>query len=150
MYTIRVERTLQVPIDQVFAVLSDHANYHRFPGIRGSRLLRPGTDERNGVGAVREIRVGPSVLEEEIILYEPPYKLGYRMIRSRPIKVNHVKGQIDLRPAGDATHAVWESVFEIQIPWLGSWLEQRAGPQFERGFQRTFAAIEQQYARAAA
>ena len=55
MFSIHVERTINKPIEKVFAILSDHANYAQFKAIEQSNLLIKGKHETNGLGAVREI-----------------------------------------------------------------------------------------------
>ena len=85
MFSIHVERTINKPIEKVFAILSDHANYAQFKAIEQSNLLIKGKHETNGLGAVREIISGGSNLHEEIVAYEPPYKLGYKVVKSKPL-----------------------------------------------------------------
>ena len=97
MFSIHVERTINQPIEKVFAILSDHANYAQFKAIEQSNLLVKGSDEPNGLGAVREIISGGSNLHEEIVAYEPPYKLGYKVVKSKPLPYDHQLGEITLK-----------------------------------------------------
>ena len=120
MFSIHVERTINKPIEEVFAILSDHANYAQFKAIEQSNLLIKGKHEINGQGAVREIISGGSNLHEEIVAYEPPYKLGYKVVKSKPLPYNHQLGEITLKDKDGKTHVTWRSQGHITIFLLGS------------------------------
>ncbi|MEC8233129.1 MAG: SRPBCC family protein [Pseudomonadota bacterium] len=120
MFSIHVERTINKPIAEVFAILSDHANYAQFKGVDKSTLLVEGKLEKNGLGAVREIVAGGANLHEEIVAFDPPYKLGYKVIKSKPLPYDHELGEITLEERGDKTHVTWRSVGHISIFLLGS------------------------------
>ena len=120
MFSIHVERTINKPIAEVFAILSDHANYAQFKGVDKSTLLVEGKYEKNGLGAVREIIAGGANLHEEIVAFDPPYKLGYKVIKSKPLPYDHELGEITLEERGDKTHVTWRSVGHISIFLLGS------------------------------
>lgn len=73
MPTVRVEEVVDVARDALFAVLTDHESYDRFRGVRSCTLIRDGKPERNGLGAVRRVHLGgPAVLDEEIVVFDPP------------------------------------------------------------------------------
>ncbi|WDT85117.1 SRPBCC family protein [Alteromonas sp. 009811495] len=120
MFSIHVERTINKPIAEVFAILSDHANYAQFKGVDKSTLLIDGKHEKNGLGAVREIVAGGANLHEEIVAFDPPYKLGYKVIKSKPLPYDHELGEITLEERGNKTHVTWRSVGHISIFLLGS------------------------------
>lgn len=120
MFSIHVERTINKPIEEVFAILSDHANYAQFKAIEQSNLLIKGKHETNGLGVVREIISGGSNLHEEIVAYEPPYKLGYKVVKSKPLPYNHQLGEITLKDKDGKTHVTWRSQGHITIFLLGS------------------------------
>ena len=120
MFSIHVERTINKPIEEVFAILSDHANYAQFKAIERSNLLIKGKHETNGLGVVREIISGGSNLHEEIVAYEPPYKLGYKVVKSKPLPYNHQLGEITLKDKDGKTHVTWRSQGHITIFLLGS------------------------------
>jgi uncharacterized protein YndB with AHSA1/START domain len=137
MSSIRVERTLDAPIDGVFEVLADHANYDRFGGIRRAELLRPGTEDRNGVGALRRVTIGPLTFDEEITAYEPPHRLDYLIVKLN-LPYEHKGGSVRLEPDGDGrTHAVWTSEYEIPAPLVGGLAERAFALFFGRGFGAT-------------
>jgi uncharacterized protein YndB with AHSA1/START domain len=120
MFHIYVKRQLNKPIEEVFAALSDHANYASFKGVDASTLLENGTTETNGLGALREIVAGKTVLRERIVEFERPYRLGYLIEYSKPLPYAHRFGNVTLAENEDGTLAIWESKGHIAIPILGS------------------------------
>ena len=97
MFNVRVERSLDVPINDVWNVLNDFGGYYRFnPYIEYSPISN-GIDE--GLGAERELKIvdGP-VVKQKIIDYEQghmiligitestwPIKRGWTRIKLEPL-----------------------------------------------------------------
>lgn len=141
--TIIVRHTIPAPIDEVFARLSDHAGYIAFKGIKDARLLKRGSDHRNGLGAVRRIDLGATWFEEEITAFDPPHRMDYRILRSRP-PIEHELGSIRLEETAQGTEVTWMSRFRIRIPLIGRWLTGPAANAGEKAFSRMLKAIELQ------
>ena len=131
----------------VFRELTDHEGMVGLPGVTAARLLRAGAPERNGVGAIREVRVRGLRFVEEIVGYEPHRRIDYR-IRECTLPLRHEFGRIDLDAVEGGTRAHWES--ELSVPGVG-WL---LGPLMRRmlpsGFEELLAGVEARiHARAA-
>jgi len=139
--TILVRRTIPAPIDKVFAVLSDHAGYSAFQGIKEARLLREGIDDLNGLGAIRRIGLGSVWFEEEIVAFDPPVRMDYRILRSRP-PIEHEVGSIRLEEIEEGTEVIWTSTFRIRIPLIGRFVTGPAARAGEKAFGRMLKAIE--------
>jgi uncharacterized protein YndB with AHSA1/START domain len=118
MYTIHLERTLRAPAERVFDVLADHAGYVRFPWVRSAKVVRPGTLEPNGKGAIREIQIGPAWFQEEITAFERPTRLEYRILRSRP-PIAHQLGRLTFTPVAEGVRVAWTSTFQVTLPLVG-------------------------------
>src|SRR5919201_1060678 len=114
MPTVRVERTINAPIERVFEALTDHANYDSFRVVRRSKLIREGEEDRNGVGAFRLVVIGPLRFGEEITAYDPPARMDY-VIREINAPLEHEGGTIRCERAGRGTHVVWSSTFEVPV-----------------------------------
>ena len=142
MATVRVERTVDVSRDSLFAVFADHEGYGRFRGVKKCELIRPGRDERNGLGALRRVHLGgPTVLDEEIVAYDAPHSYEYRIVRARPLPVKHTLGRVELEALdANRTKVVWTSTFDIPIPIIGKAISERAAVQFTRAFDATILA----------
>ncbi|MGP4953552.1 SRPBCC family protein, partial [Psychrobacter sp. T6-1] len=72
MFKIKVERIVKKPINDVFEALSDHASYGSFKAVGAAKLVTEGSEERNGVGALRVIQTGPVKFWERIKAFERP------------------------------------------------------------------------------
>jgi uncharacterized protein YndB with AHSA1/START domain len=134
--SIRVERRLAAPPEAVFEIVADHARYSQFDGIRRSELHKAGDPDRNGLGAVRWVWLGPLRFQEEVTAYEPPSRLDYLITDVKTLPFRHEGGSIRLEPDGSGTHALWTSVFEIPIPLLGGALDGLFARQLAQGFGR--------------
>lgn len=141
MQTIDITETVALPIDRVFALLADHANYDRFPGITRSELLNEGEPAPNGLGAVRRVALGQVVLDEEITAFVPGKLLGYRVIASKPVQVDHEGGRIEMSAVPEGTRVHWRSTFRLKIPLIGWFMTRRAARQFERGFRDVLRSL---------
>jgi uncharacterized protein YndB with AHSA1/START domain len=134
--SIRVERRLDAPPEAVFEIITDHARYDRFDGIRRSELVESGVGAPNGVGAVRCIWLGPLRFEEEVTAFEPPRRLDYLIRDIRALPFRHQGGSIRLAPDGAGTRALWTSSFEVPIPLVGPAIDRVLALGLERGFGR--------------
>ena len=142
MKTVRVERTLKAPIERAFDLLTDHANYKQFRAVDDSKLVRIGNGERNGVGAIRWVRINLLRFEEEITEFDRPTRMSY-FIRKVNLPFEHGGGTIELSPAGEGTRAVWTSTFRVPIPVLGGAVERAVWvPALSRGFRRVLEDVD--------
>jgi uncharacterized protein YndB with AHSA1/START domain len=141
MQTIDIIETVALSTERAFELLADHANYHRMPGITRSDLLKEGTPPPNGLSAVRRVALGYVVLDEEITAFEPPKRLAYRVIASKPVKIVHEGGLIELASAPEGTRIRWRSTFRLDIPLVGRFVSRRAARQFEKGFRDVLRSL---------
>ena len=145
MKTITVTRTLKAPIEKVFDAIADHANYKDFPGIKDSKLVKQGKDDKNGVGAVREIDAGKAWFQEEITAYERPKRLDYLIVKSRP-PLEHKGGSVQLERNGTGCIVTWSTTVGVKIPLIGGLIDKLMLPQLERGLAGTLKHIEKRFA----
>lgn len=142
MQHVRVEKILKKPIEAVFECLADHEGYARFPGVSKSTLLQPGHSEKNGVGAKRRIKAGAATIDEDIVGFERPTLLEYRITRAFPLIIDHQLGRVTLEAHPQGTKAVWTSDFRVPVPLLGGLLEKLLVKEFNKGFAAMLSAIE--------
>jgi uncharacterized protein YndB with AHSA1/START domain len=133
MQTISVRHTIRAPIEKVFDMISDHANYKQFPGVGDSRLLKLGSPTKNGVGAVRQIKSGLARFTEEITRYERPTRFEYLITGSFP-PLRHQGGTVRLEKTPDGTLATWTTTMEAKIPLLGRLLTPILAAMLTKGF----------------
>ena len=141
MARIDLDKTLDGPIDSVFELLTDHAGYIRFRGFRRAELVREGSEDPNGVGALRRLAVGPLVFEEEITAFERPTRMDY-LIRKVNLPLRHDGGTITLSPEGNGTRVQWRSTFTLAVPIAGPALGAGMAAALRRGFIRLLDDID--------
>jgi uncharacterized protein YndB with AHSA1/START domain len=141
METVVITRVIKAPIERVFDVVTDHANYAEFPGVKMSRLVREGQPHRNGVGAVREIESGGSWFQEEITLFDPPHRLEYRIVAARP-HVEHRGGSMVLASTAGGTTVTWSSTFHVPWPVIGGVVTWLFAPFIGRAFGAMLDDVE--------
>jgi hypothetical protein len=75
MQTIDIGTHLHALIERVWEFFSDYEGYTSFKGVSKAKLLQEGSSEKNGVGAVRMVRVTGVTFIEDIVTFDPPYRL---------------------------------------------------------------------------
>ena len=143
MFKIKVERIVKKPINEVFEALSDHASYGLFKAVGTAKLLTEGDEERNGVGALRTVQTGAFKVWERITEFERPTHMQYQIEKSKPIKMQHNKGIIDLKDLGDGTtHVTWVSEGRIVVPLIGWALDRKMQKQGTKVFNSMLKSLE--------
>ena len=86
---------------------------------------------------------GPSSFVEEIVEFEPSRRLAYKIIESRPIKIDHELGWMQLTARGDHTEVEWVTRGKVALPLLGTLLEVPVTFIVQRSFERILRWIKQ-------
>jgi uncharacterized protein YndB with AHSA1/START domain len=115
---IEVRRHINGKPADVFAVYTDHVSWAEWAGIGPARLAREGVPAPNGVGCIRVLGPRLSAAHEEVLAYEPPKRMTYRIVKGFPIVRDHF-GEVLFEPEGDGTLIVWRCRFESRAPGLG-------------------------------
>jgi len=145
MATAKVSCFIPAPTQRVFEVITDHGHYDQFDSVVLSRLLKEGNVNRNGLGAIRELKVSSVRFIETISAYESPSRFEYRVQQcflcfgnnGREIRfpLVHNKGQITLEEQEGGTNVYWLSQFTVALPF-GGVIAKLMRPFVERSFSR--------------
>lgn len=139
MFEIHANDNFDAAIENVFARLSDHEQFLGGPGVDSCRVTRSGDDERNGLGAIREVCAGPLRFEEEIVRFEPPHRYDYRIksvtLFGRPVPMHHELGWLELQEAAGLVRVDWFSRFDIPLPLVGGAIEKQIGARLRHTFE---------------
>jgi len=73
-----------------------------------------GSPDRNGVGAVRQLRLAGPPIRERITDFQPGKRLAYEALGGVPAR--NYTGEITLNPAGTGTRIDWTIDFEPAFP----------------------------------
>jgi hypothetical protein len=137
MAKVLVRASIEHPIVDVFALVSDHEKF--LSGVSGTttKILKAGAEERNGLGCLREVRVGDRVrYVEEITQWQPPTSFEY-VIREASIPIRHYGSRLDFTARQQSTDVAWQSHFDVPIPIIG-WA---AGLLMKRRYEAAFSAM---------
>jgi len=118
MHTVEVTRTFSAKPEQVWKVYTDHAGWSAWSGMTHSSLEVQGKPHKNGTGAVRCLGSRGMNIFEEILDFEPPRRMTYRVVKERLGMKNHL-GEVLFEPSGNGTKITWRCRFDSKIPGLG-------------------------------
>jgi uncharacterized protein YndB with AHSA1/START domain len=141
---MRVEaaRVIEAPPEAVFTLYSDPAGWSDWAGVGKVSLATEGTRDKNGVGCVREFRSALG-LREEVIEFEPPTLMAYRIVRGGfPVRDHRGEVRFEKHPRG--TRVVWSVEFRSRIPFTEPALARLLANGFRmllRRFERHAMAV---------
>lgn len=134
MHRITLSHRSQLPLDELFATLSDHNRLGEVLGAPVKRI-RDGQPDVNGVGSVRKIGVGPLGVEETVTDVKPNASIEYRITRGGfPIR-NHL-GQLVFAADGNGSRVDWTIEFDSALPVVGSVARVALGKLIGAGLRR--------------
>ena len=139
-HIVKLEQFFASEREQVFAWFADHGNFGKlFPGRM--RRIQPSHDAQHidGLGSVREVRIGALRLEETITAFQPPETIEYRITRGWPVK-NHV-GRLRFESVPGGTRLEFSIEFDSNIPFAGSMIAGVMCKSWRRGVQRAVEDI---------
>ena len=130
---VEVEAWLPAKPDEVWRWLADHEGMPRWLPVREVVRRRDGAPEPDGLGAVRTIKSGGLVFDEEIVEWKPGERLEYRVTGGAPLR-DH-RGVVRLTAEGDGTRLVWNVGFRPWIPGTGFLVEWQVRSLLETGLR---------------
>lgn len=132
------------PPEAVWEVVADARGWSRWGAWRSSELEREGEPPPDGLGSVKVLTSEtrrPVVSREEVTVFEPPSRFGYRLLSSG-LPLRDYDATITLAPAADGgTDITWRSQFNPKIPLTGGF--------FRRALRRFIKDAAQRLAREA-
>jgi uncharacterized protein YndB with AHSA1/START domain len=117
---VHIEHDFAKAPELIFAHLAEHENLAEVFGAKVTRL-RDGEDgERNGVGSVRKLQIGPlPPFEETVTEFVVPERIVYRITKGSPLR-GHV-GEMTFAPtAGGGTRFVYDIRLASPIPGVAA------------------------------
>ena len=126
MQSFELRKEVPAPPEQVWEVVIDHKGWADWAGIKEAVLRCQGHPPPNGLGAIRVFRAKGLAIEEEIVGFEPPRRMEYRLTAGAPVR-DH-RGEVRLEPCDAGTLVIWKVEFRPLIPGTG-------GPRRIRGLR---------------
>jgi len=126
----------------VFDRYTDHVSWTRWAGLGRVHLAREGVPAPNGVGCVRVISTAGVGVHEEVVSFERPRSMSYRMIKG-PVPMKDHLGEVIFEPERCGTRVTWRCAFNSVIPGFGApqrWYITRLFRNALEGLRRDLAA----------
>jgi uncharacterized protein YndB with AHSA1/START domain len=115
---VEVKQHIEAPVERVWDRYTDHVSWSEWAGMGKVRLERQGTPAPNGVGCVRVISSAGVGVHEEVLSFDRPRRMTYRVVKGGvPIR-DHL-GEVVFEPDGTGTLVTWRCQFNSRIPGLG-------------------------------
>ena len=139
MQTVDVQHDFALPVDRVYAYLSEHENLGPLFGAKIERL-KDGTTERNGVGSVRRLKIGPlPALQETIVEAVPDALIRYRITEGgAPIRDHEGVMRFTPTPSG-GTHLDYTIRLGSSVPLADLVVKLALTRNIKRGLKRVDA-----------
>ena len=118
MQNVEVRRTVSATPEQVWDVYTNHGSWKSWAGMTHSSLFVAGTPHKNGTGAVRRLGSYGFKAHEEILDFDPPKRMTYRVVKGMPAMKNHL-GEVLFEPSGKGTRITWRCRFDSRVPGFG-------------------------------
>jgi uncharacterized protein YndB with AHSA1/START domain len=134
---VHIEHDFAKPPERIFAHLAEHENLAEVFGAKITRLRDGDGGERNGVGSVRQLQIGPMPpFEETVTEFVAPQRIVYRITKGGPLR-GHV-GIMTFAPTPGGTRFVYDIRIASPIPGLAP----LARASLTRSIERSLAAVE--------
>jgi len=118
MQQVEVRHHFNAPIERVWARYTDHVSWSEWAGIGRVKLAREGAPPPNGVGCVREISSFGVKVYEEVLSFDAPRRMTYRIVRGGLPISDHL-GEVLFEPRDGGTLVTWRCQFNSRVPGLG-------------------------------
>ena len=116
MQRIEIRQDFTLPVERVYAYLSEHENLGELFGATITRLS-DGRDSRNGVGSVRSLKLPVLPAFEETVTKAVPNELvEYRITKGSPLR-DH-RGEMRFASAGSGSTLTYVIEFGAVVPGL--------------------------------
>jgi uncharacterized protein YndB with AHSA1/START domain len=114
---VNIDHHFEKPPERVFAYLAEHENLADIFGAKITRLHDGEDGERNGVGSVRRLQIGPlPPFEETVTEFVVPERIVYKITKGSPLR-GHV-GVMTFTPDAGGTRMVYDIRLASPIPGL--------------------------------
>lgn len=132
--TITINQAFDAPVKKVFSTLSDHKTFGKICGIDMERIV-DGTNQPNGLGSVREIKIGVlPPFEETITKFIDNERIEYKITKGSPIK-NHI-GVMRFSEVKGKAQLNYTIKLESKIPLTTGLIKTVLGFGIKRGLKR--------------
>jgi hypothetical protein len=120
-YVYRVEARTDAPVEDVWPLVGEAARWRDWSFLTATGLEREGTPAPDGVGAIRSFTRFGVGSREEVLAWDPPHHLAYRILSGFPVR--DYRADVTLEPAGPGTRIEWAGSYRPKVPGTGRLLQ---------------------------
>jgi hypothetical protein len=120
----------------VWPLLAEARRWSDWSFLSRTGLERPGAPDPDGVGAVRRFTRFGIGSREEVVAWDPPDHLAYRILSGFPVR--NYRADITLEPRGQGTRIDWAGTYDARWPGTG-WLLSALVPVMMQRFATSVA-----------
>jgi len=110
----RVEATTCAPVDVVWPLVGEARCWRQWSFLTASGLEREASPAPDGVGAIRKFTVFGVGSREEVVAWDPPGHLAYRILSGFPVR--NYRSDLTLTPDGTGTRIEWAGTYDPKWP----------------------------------
>ena len=134
MHKIHVTTFIDKDITHVFSAVSDHRSFLTGGGLT-CHLIKKGSPQKNGKGAIRTVRNNKHTFTEEITDFEENKGFDYLITDIKPeLSFKHHAGWLEFAEEGGKTRVDWHSHFTFTTPIIGHFIGWVIKRQVEKVF----------------
>ena len=113
----RVEAVTRAPVDVVWPLVGEARLWHLWSFLTASGLEREGSPVPDGVGAIRKFTIFGVGSREEVVAWDPPGHLAYRILSGFPVR--NYRADVTLAANGCGTRIEWTGTYDPKWPGTG-------------------------------
>ncbi len=119
--TFEVQARSSAPVEEVFPLIGEAARWKDWSFLDRTMLVRTGSPDPEGVGALRRFTSHGIGTTEEVVAYDPPDHLAYAIVKGFPVR--HYRADVYCTTQGPGTLVTWSATFDEKVPGTGRLLE---------------------------
>jgi len=112
--TYRVEATTRAPVDVVWPLVGEARRWREWSFLTSTGLQHEASPVPDGVGAVRKFSRFGVGSREEVVAWDPPGHLAYRILSGFPVR--NYRADVTLTPDGTGTRIEWAGAYDPKWP----------------------------------
>ena len=105
------------PPEALWPLVAEVERWKQWSFLTRTFLLRPGSPDPDGVGALRRLAVGPFGSTEEVVAFDPPSHFAYEARKGMPAR--HYRADVRLDAEATGTRITWRGTLEPLVPGTG-------------------------------
>jgi Polyketide cyclase / dehydrase and lipid transport len=113
----RVSASTRAPVDTVWPLVGEARRWSEWSFLTDTRLEREASPVPDGVGAIRKFTRFGVGSREEVVAWDPPGHLAYRILSGFPVR--NYRADVTLTADGTGTRIEWAGTYDPKWPGTG-------------------------------